>query len=291
MVNIISGGLHAGGNLDFQDFLIVPIGATSYSQALQMSVDVYAATRDVLSRSGYSLLKADEGGFGPPLTSNAAALDLLSEAIEAAGYAPGDEIGFAIDVAASHLYDPVSDRYHLTSEGRIIATDELIDSLAALTGRYPILSIEDGLSEDDWEGWRQMTSLLGERVQLIGDDLFSTNLARLEHGIAVNAANAVLIKMNQIGTLSETIAVVRRAVAAGFRPVISGRSGDTEDHALADLAVAMNAGQIKIGSVAQSERLAKYNQLLRIEEELGDSAIFDPAIVLGESRKAKEPLA
>jgi enolase len=281
MVNIISGGLHASGNVDFQDFLVVPIGAKTYSRALEMSASVYAAASDVLRRQGLSTLKADEGGFGPALPSNAAALDVLVDAVEAAGYRPGIDVSFAIDVAASHFYDATSGRYQLLSEGRVVRADELVAMLMELVERYPIVSIEDGLAEDDWSGWAELTARLGDRVQLVGDDLFATNLGRLEQGIDLGVANAVLVKMNQIGTLTETIAVVQRAQEAGLNPIISARSGDTEDPALADLAVATCAGQIKIGSVAQSERLAKYNQLLRIEEMLGDDGAFAAASTLG----------
>lgn len=277
MVNIVSGGLHAGGNVDFQDYLIIPVGAESYSHALEMAVEVYATTAEILRRRGLTTLKADEGGFGPQLQSNAAALELLVEALEEAGYVPGSDVAFAIDVAASHFYDAAKGRYNLASEGRVCTSEEMVDLLAALVEAYPIISIEDGLSEDDWEGWRELTARLGPSTQLMGDDLFATNVDRLDRGITSGSGNAILVKMNQIGTLTETIAVVRRAKGAGFRTVISARSGETEDPALADLAVATNAGQIKIGSVAQSERLAKYNQLLRIEEALGKQAVFDPS--------------
>ncbi len=280
MVNIVSGGLHAGGNVDFQDYLIIPIGAQSYSHALEMAVEVYATTAEILRQRGLTTLKADEGGFGPQLQSNAAALELLMDALEQAGYAPGRDIAFAIDVAASHFYDVGSGLYHLASEGRICTSDEMVHLLASLVEAYPIISIEDGLSEDDWEGWQQLTAQLGPSTQLMGDDLFATNVDRLDRGISSGSGNAILVKMNQIGTLTETIAVVRRAKSAGFRTVISARSGETEDSALADLAVATNAGQIKIGSVAQSERLAKYNQLLRIEEGLGRHALFDASAPL-----------
>ena len=291
MVNIISGGLHARGNLDFQDFLAIPVGAHSYSEALEMSVALYASTGDILSERGLPTLKADEGGFGPPLANNTAVLDLMLEAIERAGYQPTDDIALAIDVAASHFYDAHEGRYELASESRTCTSRELVETIVSLVESYPIASVEDGLDEDDWEGWEYLTNLLGGRVQLVGDDLFATNLTRLERGIERGAGNAILVKMNQIGTLSETIAVVRHARDAGFRPIISSRSGDTEDPAIADLAVATNAGQIKIGSVAQSERLSKYNQLLRIEEMLGPRAVFNPAKQLGPSAQMlEEPL-
>ena len=275
MVNVISGGLHARGNIDFQDFLIVPVGASSYSHALEMCGAICAATEEVLTERGLSTLKADEGGFGPALETNVAALEILSVAVTAAGYTVGEQVGFAIDVAASHLYDPDGGGvYRLASEGRVCDAAELVEMLAELVARYPIVSIEVGLADEDWAGWEYLTDRLGARVQLLCDDLFATNVARVEHGIAVGAANAVLVKMNQVGTLTETLAVVRRAEEAGYASVLSARSGDTEDPALADLAVATNAGQIKVGSLAQSERLAKYNQLLRIEEQLGERGRF-----------------
>jgi enolase len=272
MVNIISGGLHAGQNLDFQDFLVVPVGADTYSRALAMSVDVYQSTRELLAERGLSTLKADEGGFGPALAGNRAALDLLLEAVERAGYQPGKDIGFAIDVAATHFFD--GERYRLATEGEVYDAPSLVELLAGWVKRYPIVSIEDGLAEDDWEGWKTLTARLGGSVQLIGDDLFTTNPERLDRGIGEDVANAVLVKMNQIGTLTETLQVVDLAKRAGYRTVISARSGESEDSSIADIAVATNAGQIKIGSIAQSERLAKYNQLLRIEEQLGDRAVF-----------------
>jgi enolase 1/2/3 len=272
MINIISGGLHARRNLDFQDFLIMAVGASSYTQALEMSVAVYAATHELLTERGLSTLKADEGGFGPPLPGEGAALDLLMQAVERAGYRLGDDIAFALDVAATHFYDMQRGQYQML--GSSYDSAGVVETLDGLAQRYPIVSIEDGLAEDDWPGWRRLTERLGERVQLIGDDLFTTNPARLLRGITSGVANAVLVKMNQIGTLSETLAVVELARRAGYRVVVSARSGETEDTFLADLAVASNAGQIKIGSLSQSERLAKYNQLLRIEEALGAQAVY-----------------
>jgi enolase len=270
MVNIISGGLHAGQNLDFQDYLVVPVGAETYGQALEMSIDVYRCTRELLTERGLSTLKADEGGFGPALSGNVAPLDLLMEAVERARYEPGKDIAFAIDVAATHFFD--GERYRLTTEGKDYDAPALVDLLATWVERYPIVSIEDGLAEDDWAGWKTLTNRLGNAVQLIGDDLFTTNPARVERGIREGVANAVLVKMNQIGTLTETLQVIGLARRAGYQTVISARSGESEDSSIADLAVATGAGQIKVGSVAQSERLAKYNQLLRIEEWLGSRA-------------------
>jgi enolase len=272
MVNIVSGGLHAGRQLDFQDFLVMPVGAASYRDALRMVVEVYEATAGVLRERGLSVLKADEGGFGPALASHAAALELLDSAVERAGLRPGDDVAYALDIAASHFFDPGNGTYTLASEGRTCTAEELAELIGELAARHPVVSVEDALAEDDWEGWTAFTAALGDRMQIVGDDFFTTNLARLERGIELGAANAVLVKMNQIGTISETLAVVRRAKAAGYRTVISARSGETEDAALADLAVGTAGGQIKVGSVAQSERLAKYNQLLRIEEELGADA-------------------
>jgi enolase len=274
MVNMISGGLHARGQLDFQDFLIIPLSATGWSEALAVCVDVHAELGAVLAERGHSTLRADEGGYGPLLSSNELALDLLHDAVVRTGREPGRDVAFAIDVAATHFYDGSTRRYHLAADGQELDSDALIDVLEGWVGRHPILSIEDGLAEDDWDGWRTLTDRLGDRIQLVGDDLFTTNLARLEYGIEHHVANAVLVKMNQIGTLTETQAVAARAQEAGFRVVVSARSGETEDAALADLAVALNAGQIKVGSVTQSERLAKYNRLLHIEAELGESGRY-----------------
>jgi enolase len=274
MVNLISGGLHAGGNLDVQDFLLLPTGARSYSEVLEMTVAVHRALGRVLTRQGFEgVLVGDEGGFGPRLHSNEQAIELILIAFSDTGLSPGRDAALALDVASTHFYR--DGRYHLRTGGdRALAADEMIERLCRWVEAYPILSIEDGLAEDDWPGWVKLTQALGERVQLIGDDLFVTNPERLQRGIAMGAANCVLVKVNQIGTLTETRAVVRLARAAGYRAVISARSGETEDTTLADLAVALGTGQIKIGSVARSERLAKYNQLLRIEEEMGPNAPF-----------------
>jgi enolase len=270
MVNVISGGLHAEGGLAFQDFLVVPIGASSFRGALECVSDVRTATAAILRERGLSTLKAAEGGFGPRLPDPEAALDLLFDAVERAGRSLGDEVVFAIDVAASQFFD--DGVYRPGAEGQTAA--ELVDRLEELVDCYPIVSIEDGLAEDDWEGWTLLTERLGSRVQVLGDDLFTTNAARLARGIDGGIANSVLVKMNQIGTLTETLGVIAQAKAAGYAPVVSARSGETSDDFIADLAVGTSAGQIKIGSVAQSERLAKYNQLLRIEEELGSAAEF-----------------
>jgi enolase len=284
MVNLISGGLHAGGNLDFQDFLLLPIGARSYSEALEMTVAVYRALAAVLKGGG--VLVGDEGGFGPRLRSNEEAVGTCLAAIEKAGLTPGRDAGLALDVASTHFFR--GGRYCLCEEAPSpenwgfcrretpipLTAEDFVELLTRWVDTYPILSIEDGMAEDDWEGWRLLTQALGRRVQLIGDDLFVTNPERLRRGIAEGVANSVLVKVNQIGTLTETLEVVRLARAAGYRPVISARSGETEDSTIADLAVGTGAGQIKIGSVARGERLAKYNQLLRIEEQLGTGAPF-----------------
>nr|MDQ2900217.1 phosphopyruvate hydratase [Acidobacteriota bacterium] len=260
MVNILSGGLHAAGNFEFQDFLVVPREFASLSAALVGIVAVHAAAKKLLIERGCIMTGvADEGGWGPLLPSNETALQVLTEAIERTGYA----MDIAIDAAASHFY--AGGIYNLASEGRTLTNGDLTELLAGWSERYPVVSIEDGLAEDDWDGWRALTVRLGSRVQLIGDDLFCTNPERLERGIRKGAANAVLVKMNQIGTITETLAVVDRAREAGYRAVISARSGETEDDFLADLAVASGAGQIKVGSITRSERLAKYNRLLAIE--------------------------
>jgi enolase len=271
MVNLISGGKHAGGNLAMQDFLLLPIGAETYSEALEMAVDIYRYLGAVLAHHGYEgVLVGDEGGYGPRLHSHDEAVELILEAMEKAGYTPGRHAALAVDVASTQFYN--QDRYRL--EGTSRSADEMVDFLQRWVQNYPIRSIEDGLAEDDWDGWRKLTAALGKRVQLIGDDLFVTNPERLRRGIAEGVANSVLVKVNQIGTLTEALQVIDLARSAGYRPVISARSGETEDTTIADLAVATGAGQIKIGSVARGERLAKYNQLLRIEEELGEQAVF-----------------
>ena len=273
MVNLISGGLHAGGNLDLQDFLLLPVGARSYSEALEMTVVVYRALAVVLEAHGFEgVLVGDEGGFGPRLESNEQAVEMCVRAIEKAGFAPGRDAALALDVASTHFYR--EGRYQLRETHAPLSAEDMAELLMRWVDTYPILSIEDGMAEDDWEGWRLLTQTLGRRVQLIGDDLFVTNPERLRRGIAEGVANSVLVKVNQIGTLTETLEVVRLARAAGYRPVISARSGETEDSTIADLAVGTGAGQIKIGSVARGERLAKYNQLLRIEEQMGPDAPF-----------------
>jgi enolase len=261
MVNILSGGLHAGRNIEFQDFLVIPKGFENYARALQGVVSVHRAAREELDARGFVITGvADEGGWGPRLPSNEAAIQILCAAVERAGMIPGEQMDIALDVASTHFYR--GGVYCL--EGRGLTSLEMIELLDSWCSQYPIVSIEDGLAEDDWDGWQRLSGRLGSRIQLIGDDLFATNLARFNRGIALGAANAVLVKMNQVGTLTETFAVIDRAREAGCRAVISARSGETEDDFLADLAVASGAGQIKIGSVRTSERLAKYNRLLEI---------------------------
>jgi enolase len=266
MINILSGGLHAGHNIEFQDFLVIPHGFSTYSDSLEAAVRIHRATRELLEARGCLLTGlADEGGWGPRLESNEVALQALVDAVRAGGFVPGEQVSIAIDAASTHFFRDGA--YHLASERRRLGADGMIDLLESWCGRYPVLSIEDGLAEDEWDSWRALTRRLGAHVQLLGDDFFTTNPARLERGIREGAANAVLVKMNQIGTLTETFQVIDMARAAGYFAVISARSGETEDSFLADLAAASGAGQIKVGSVARSERLAKYNRLLEIESE------------------------
>lgn len=272
LMNVINGGRHADNRVDFQEFMLVPAGAPSFQEALRIGVEVFHALKGVLKAKGYSTNVGDEGGFAPDLKSNEEAVELLLEAVQKAGYTPGKEVALALDVAATELYR--EGRYHLEGEGRILSREEMVGLLEAWVEKYPILSIEDGLAEDDWEGWRLLTERLGGRIQLVGDDLFVTNPARLKEGIERKVANAILVKVNQIGTLTETLEAIRLAQRSGYRAVISHRSGETEDSFIADLAVAVNAGQIKTGSLSRSDRLAKYNQLLRIEEGLGQAARF-----------------
>lgn len=279
MVNILSGGLHARGIVDFQDFLLIPIGARSFSEALVMVRNVYHAMGELLTARGASTLVADEGGLapatntnGPTTGANEAAVRLLLQAIEQAGYRPGADAAIGLDVAATHFYH--GGKYRLSAEDRSLSSAEMVALLAQWVDDYPIISIEDGLAEDDWEGWQALTARLGDRAQLIGDDLFVTNVQRLQAGIERRAANAVLVKVNQVGTLTAAMATLKLARAHEYVPVVSARSGETEDATIADLAVGVNAGQIKIGSITRSERLAKYNQLLRIEEELGAQGVY-----------------
>jgi enolase len=269
MVNMISGGLHAGGNLDLQDFLLIPVGSTSFADRLERIVAVYRSLGDVLTESGFEgRLVGDEGGYGPKLQANEQAIELILRAIEQAGYRPGKDAALAIDVASSRFYR--DGRYHLEREDASLSPEQFTAMLCRWVDHYPVLSIEDGMAEDDWVGWQMLTSALGERVQLIGDDLFVTSADRLKRGVEARVANAILIKPNQVGTLTETLEVMALARSVGYRTIVSARSGETEDTTIADLAVGTGAGQIKIGSVARGERLAKYNQLLRIEEEMSN---------------------
>ncbi|MBZ5546098.1 MAG: phosphopyruvate hydratase [Acidobacteriia bacterium] len=280
MVNILSGRTH-GGSIDFQDFMVIPLRAQRYSEALENAVAVYRAMKDVLkSRGAYQAGVADEGGYAAKLESNEAGFEVMVEAIERAGFEPGRDAAISLDVAASHLWE--DNGYALATPPQELKAGELVAKLEAWVGKYPLLSIEDGLAEEDWEGWKLLTQRLGRRCQLVGDDLFTTNPERLQQGIELGIANAVLVKMNQIGTLTETLDVVRLAKQHGYRTVISARSGETEDDFIADLAVATGAGQIKIGAVTCSERMAKYNRLLRIEEELGARARYRGAEVFGD---------
>ncbi len=272
MMNVINGGAHADNNVDIQEFMIVPHNAPSFSEALRMGTETYHALKDCIRSRGYSTGVGDEGGFAPNLKNNREALDLLMEAVAKAGYRPGTDIGFALDVASSEFFK--DGRYVFEGEGKTFSAEELIGYYEGLVRDYPILSIEDGMAEDDWKGWTALTQALGGRVQLVGDDLFVTNPEILKRGIEQGIANAVLVKLNQIGTVSETLEVIRMATLAGYASVVSHRSGETADTFIADLAVASKAGQIKTGSIARTDRVAKYNQLLRIEEELGENARY-----------------
>ncbi len=272
LVNVLNGGKHAIDSTDFQEFMIAPLGAPTFREALRWAAETFHALRAVLHERGFATTVGDEGGYAPSLDSNEAAIGLVVEAIERAGYAPGSQIAIALDPATTELYADGS--YTLAREGRTLSSDEMVDFWVDWFERYPIVSIEDGLSEDDWDGWRALTERLGERLQLVGDDLLVTNTQRLQRAIEMRAANSILVKLNQIGTLTETSEAVEMAQRAGWAAIISHRSGETEDTTIADLAVALNTGQIKAGSMSRSERIAKYNRLLRIEEELADAADF-----------------
>ena len=273
MMNIINGGAHADNNVDFQEFMIMPAGAGSFSEALRMGAEIFHALKKVLKDKGYNTAVGDEGGFAPNLTSNEEALEVIMAAIRAAGYQPGTDVVLAMDVAASEFYK--DGNYHLEAEQQPVkSANELVEFYADLVDRYPIVSIEDGMAENDWDGWQLLTERLGARIQLVGDDLFVTNTKILKEGIQRGIANSILIKVNQIGTLTETLDAIEMAKRAGYTAVISHRSGETEDTTIADLAVATNAGQIKTGSLCRTDRVCKYNQLLRIEDELGEVAVF-----------------
>jgi len=272
MMNVLNGGAHADNKVDFQEFMIVPVGAPSFSEGLRIGAEVFHALKRTLHDAGLATAVGDEGGFAPDLASNEAALELLISGIGAAGYTPGDDVAIALDPATSEIFDGGS--YVLEHEGRVLSAEELAAYWADISSRYPVLSIEDGMDEEDWDGWRALTAGIGERVQLVGDDLFVTNTERLRRGIESGAANSILIKVNQIGTLTETLDAVRTAQEAGYTAVMSHRSGETEDTTIADLAVATGCGQIKTGAPSRSDRVAKYNQLLRIEEQLGADASY-----------------
>jgi enolase len=272
MMNILNGGVHADNSVDLQEFMVAPIGARTFADALRMGAEVYASLKSVLRARGLATGVGDEGGFAPDLDSNEAALQVIMEAIAAAGYAPGDEVALALDPATSELYRDGA--YHLEGEGRTLDAAGMVDYWAELVGRYPIVSIEDGMAEEDWDGWVALTEALGDRLQLVGDDLFVTDSDRLRRGIELGAGNALLVKLNQIGTLSETLAAMDLAGRSGYASVVSHRSGETEDTFIADLAVATGAGQIKTGAPSRSERVAKYNRLIRIEEQLGPAASY-----------------
>lgn len=272
MMNILNGGQHADNNVDIQEFMIMPVGAASFSEALRMNAEIYHGLKALLNAKGLGTGLGDEGGFAPNLKSNEEAIEVILEAVKKAGYKPGEDIMIALDVAASEFYK--DGKYQMEGEGLVKTSNQMVDYLAALCEKYPIISIEDGLAEDDWKGWKALTKKLGTKVQLVGDDLFVTNEERLLEGIKNDTANAILIKVNQIGTLTETFNAIETAKRAGYTCIISHRSGETEDTTLADIAVAVNAGQIKTGAPARTDRVAKYNQLLRIEEDLGGAAKY-----------------
>jgi enolase len=272
MMNILNGGKHAVDGPDLQEFMVMPVGAPSFAEALRWGAETYQALKKVLKKRGYGLGVGDEGGFAPSLKSNEEALEVILEAIQQGGYTPGEQIFIALDPAASELYH--DGKYILKKEGRSLAGEEMVAFYEDWVSKYPIISIEDGLAEDDWESWVLMNQRLGQRIQIVGDDLLVTNVERLMLGIERRAANSILIKLNQIGTLTETLAAIEMAKRAGWTAVVSHRSGETEDTTISDLVVAVNAGQIKTGAPCRSDRVAKFNQLLRIEEELGDSALY-----------------
>ncbi len=274
MMNIVNGGSHADNNVDVQEFMIMPIGADSFSRGLRMGVEIFHQLKEVLKSKNLSTNVGDEGGFAPNLGSNEEAMQIILQAIEKAGYKPGEDVYLALDVASSEFYNKEDKKYHLGSSGEKLSSSDMISMMAEWAKKYPIVSIEDGLDEDDWSGWAEMTKKLGAKIQLVGDDLFVTNTKRLKRGIDEDIANSILIKVNQIGTLTETISAVDLAKVNGYTSVMSHRSGETEDTTIADLAVALNTGQIKTGSASRSDRIAKYNQLLRIEEQLGKMAYY-----------------
>jgi enolase len=272
MLNVLNGGVHADNNVDFQEFMVMPVGAASFREALRWGAETYHVLKGVLHERGLATAVGDEGGFAPNLGSTEEAVQVLVDAIERAGFVPGDDVALALDVASTEFF--AGGTYNLAGEGRELSPAEMVGLLGELAGRYPIVSIEDGCAEEDWDGWTELTDAVGDRVQLVGDDLFVTNVERLQRGIDAGVANSILVKVNQIGSLSETLDTVQLAVRAGYTSVMSHRSGETEDTTIADLAVATNCGQIKTGAPARSDRVAKYNQLLRIEDDLGEAAAF-----------------
>ncbi len=282
MMNILNGGSHADNSIDFQEFMVMPVGAETFSEGLRMGAEVFHNLKKVLKKKGLSTNVGDEGGFAPNLKSNVEGIEIVLQAIEKAGYKPGEDIFITMDAAASEFYDTTKKIYHFhESTGDKLTSSEMVSYWADWVKKYPILSIEDGLHEDDWAGWAELTKAIGDKVQLVGDDLFVTNTTRLKRGIDESVANSILIKVNQIGTLTETIEAVALATRHGYTSVMSHRSGETEDTTIADLAVALNTGQIKTGSASRSDRIAKYNQLLRIEEELGETAVYPGKSLLG----------
>jgi len=280
MMNIVNGGEHAANNLDIQEFMIVPVGAGTIAEAVQMGAETFHHLKKILAGKGLSTAVGDEGGFAPDFASNEEAIQVILSAIEAAGYTPGKEIGLAMDAAASEFYR--DEKYHLASEGRVLSSDEMIDYYQYLIDKYPLYSIEDGLAEQDWESWAKMTERLGRMIQIVGDDIFVTNPSIFQKGIADGIGNSILVKLNQIGTVSETLTTIEMAKQAGYTTVISHRSGETEDHFIADLVVGVSGGQIKTGSLSRSDRVSKYNQLIRIEEELGGSSRMSDQFFTGD---------
>lgn len=275
MMNILNGGAHADWCIDIQEIMVMPVGAPTFREALRMGAEVFHNLKKVLKAKGCNTAVGDEGGYAPKLSSNEEALASVIEAIKNAGYVPGKDVYLAMDVASSEFYNPETNKYDLKSEGKSLTAEEMVEFYEGLVAKYPIISIEDGLDENDWDGWKVLTKRLGKKVQLVGDDLFVTNTERLAKGISLGVANAILIKVNQIGTLSETFAAIEMAKRAGYTAVVSHRSGESEDTTIADIAVALNAGQIKTGSASRTDRIAKYNQLLRIEDELGEAASYE----------------
>ena len=274
MMNILNGGSHADNTVDIQEFMIMPVGADNFREGLRMGAEIFHELKAVLKEKGMNTAVGDEGGFAPNLATNEDAIRAILEAVERAGYEAGKDIKIALDVAASEFYDSEKDNYNLTGEGVVRTADEMVDYYEMLCEKYPVISIEDGLAEDDWKGWKILTERLGNKIQLVGDDLFVTNTKRLSEGIEKGIANSILIKVNQIGTLTETFDAIEMAKKAGYTAVVSHRSGESEDTTIADIVVGLNAGQIKTGSLSRTDRIAKYNQLLRIEERLGDAGQY-----------------